>query len=348
MVGERRLTELASCAGCAGKAGADTLAQILRHMGGMQASSPDLLVGLSAPDDAAVYRLSDEQAVVLTVDFFAPLVDDPYDYGAISAANAMSDVYAMGGEVVLALNVAAFPDDMAPETLAQVLRGGADKVIEAGGIVAGGHTIRDEEPKYGMCVMGIIHPEQIFTKGGARPGDALYLTKAIGTGIITTAAREDAASEDHLRSAVASMTKLNRHASHIAGEVGVHAMTDVTGYSLLGHSREVATASGVCLRINAGSVPVLPGAIGYAGRGILTGGAERNRQHFGPDVRIQDAPVDLEHVLWDPQTSGGLLMSVAPEKVPELESRFSEAAEPLWRIGEVTSGAGVEVVVGQA
>ncbi|MEO6197751.1 MAG: selenide, water dikinase SelD [Dehalococcoidia bacterium] len=347
MVGERRLTELASCAGCAGKAGADTLAQILAHMSEMQASSPDLLVGLSAPDDAAVYRLNDEQAVVLTVDFFAPLVDDPYDYGAISAANAMSDVYAMGGEVVLALNVAAFPDDMAPETLAQILRGGADKVIEAGGIVAGGHTIRDEEPKYGMCVMGIVHPEQIFTKGGARPGDVLYLTKALGTGIVTTAAKEDAASEDHLGMAVASMTKLNRHASHIAREVGVHAMTDVTGYSLLGHSREVATASDTCLRINAGSVPVLPGGIEYAGRGILTGGAERNRRHFGPDVRIQDVPADLEHILWDPQTSGALLMSVAREKVPELESRFSEAAEPLWRIGEVTSGAGVEVVADQ-
>ena len=343
MVGERRLTELASCAGCAGKAGADTLAQILSHMGEMQASSPDLLVGLSAPDDAAVYRLNDEQAVVLTVDFFAPLIDDPYDYGAISAANAMSDVYAMGGEVVLALNVAAFPDDMAPETLAQILRGGADKVAEAGGIVAGGHTIRDEEPKYGMCVMGIVHPEQIFTKGGALPGDALYLTKALGTGIIATAAREDLASKENLGNAVASMTKLNRHASHIACEVGVNSMTDVTGYSLLGHSREVATASGARLRISAESVPVLPGAIDYAGRGITTGGAERNRRHFGPDVRIQDIPADLEHVLWDPQTSGALLMSVAPEKAAELEDRFRATSEPLWRIGEVVSGSGVEV-----
>jgi selenide,water dikinase len=316
-------------------------------MSEMQASSPDLLVGLSAPDDAAVYRLNDEQAVVLTVDFFAPLVDDPYDYGAISAANAMSDVYAMGGEVVLALNVAAFPDDMAPETLAQILRGGADKVAEAGGIVAGGHTIRDEEPKYGMCVMGIVHPEQILTKGGARPGDALYLTKAIGTGIITTAAREDAASEDDLRGAVASMTRLNRHGSHIAQEVGVNAMTDVTGYSLLGHSQEVAAASGARLRINGGSVPVMPGAIEYAGRGILTGGAERNRRHFGPDIGMHDVPAELEHVLWDPQTSGALLMSVAPERASALEDRFNVTGEPLWRIGEVTSGAGVEVVVGQ-
>jgi selenide,water dikinase len=306
-------------------------------------SSPDLLVGLSSPDDAAVYRLNDEQAVVMTVDFFAPLVDDPYDYGAISAANAMSDVYAMGGEVVLALNVAAFPDDMAPETLAQILRGGADKVVEAGGVVAGGHTIRDEEPKYGMCVMGLVHPEKVFTKGGARPGDALYLTKALGTGIVTTAAREGAASPDDLAMAVASMTKLNRHASHIAREVEVNAMTDVTGYSLLGHSREVAAASKACLRIDPMAMPVLPGALQYAGRGIVTGGAERNRRHFGPDVRIDGVDSALEHVLWDPQTSGALLMAVARERSEELERRFGEAGEALWRIGEVVEGSGVEV-----
>jgi len=343
MVREKRLTELASCAGCAGKAGAETLAQILVHMQEIRASSPDLLVGLSSPDDAAVYRMNHEQAVVLTVDFFAPLVDDPYDYGAISAANAMSDVYAMGGEVVLALNVAAFPDDMAPETLAQILRGGADKVAEAGGVVAGGHTIRDEEPKYGMCVIGFVHSEKGLTKGGARPGDALYLTKALGTGIVSTAARGGAASADDLAVAVASMTKLNRHASHIAREVGVNAMTDVTGYSLLGHSREVATASGVCLRIDAGAVPVLPGALEYAGRGIVTGGAERNRRHFGPDVRIEGSDPALEHVLWDPQTSGALLMAVSPDFTGELERRFGEAGEALWRIGEVVAGSGVEV-----
>jgi selenide,water dikinase len=344
MVADRRLTELASCAGCAGKAGAETLAAILEHLGDLRATSPDLLVGLSAPDDAAVYRLNDEQAVVLTVDFFAPLVDDPYDYGAISATNAMSDVYAMGGEVVLALNVAAFPDDMPPDTLARILRGGADKVTEAGGLLAGGHTIRDEEPKYGMCVMGVVHPDRILTKGGAAPGDRLYLTKPQGTGIVTTAARSGQADPAHLQATVASMTRLNRHASHLARESGVTAMTDVTGYSLLGHSREMATAGNVCFRIDSSLIPVLPGALDYARQGIVTGGAERNQRHFGPDVRIREG-IDsaLEHILWDPQTSGALLMAAPEASAPALEGRFAQANELLWRIGEVSAGSGVEV-----
>lgn len=344
MADERRLTELASCAGCAGKADANTLAQILEHMSAIRASSPDLLVGLSAPDDAAVYRLNDEQAVVLTVDFFAPLVDDPYGYGAISAANAMSDVYAMGGEVVLALNVAAFPDDMAPETLALILQGGADKVAEAGGIVAGGHTIRDDEPKFGMCVMGLVHPDRVLTKGGARPGDSLYLTKPLGTGIVTTAAREGAAEAGHLAEAVESMVRLNRHASHVARRIGAGAMTDVTGYSLLGHSREVAAASGARLRINAPSVPVLAGALEYAARGIVTGGGERNRRHFGPYVEMSDICPELAHVLWDPQTSGALLVSVGAQKADAFEREFASAEQPLWHVGEVLPGSGVEVV----
>jgi selenide,water dikinase len=312
-------------------------------MSEIRASSPDLLVGLSAPDDAAVYRLNDEQAVVLTVDFFAPLVDDPYDYGAIAAANAMSDVYAMGGEVVLGLNVAAFPDDMAPETLARILQGGADKVTEAGGMVAGGHTIRDEEPKFGMCVMGLVHPEQVFTKGGAEPGDRLYLTKALGTGIVTTAAREGAAEAGHLAEAVASMVRLNRHASHMARQIGASAMTDVTGYSLLGHSREVATASGTCLRIEARSVPVLQGALEYARRGIVTGGGERNRRHFGTDVEMGDVSPELAQVLWDPQTSGALLVSVNAERAGAFEQEFASAGQSLWRVGEVLPGSGVVV-----
>ncbi len=281
----------------------------------------------------------------MTVDFFAPLVDDPYAYGAIAAANAMGDVYAMGGEVTLALNIAAFPEDMAPETIAAILRGGADKVNEAGGVLAGGHTIIDAEPKYGLCVLGLVHPQRVLTKAGARPGDILYLTKPLGTGIVTTAAMRDRATPEHLQAAIESMTRLNRHPSHIVREVQAHALTDVTGYSLLGHAHEMAAASGVALRIPASGVPVLPGALEYAAQGIVTGGAGRNRKYLADKVRIADGVAEaLQHVLFDPQTSGGLLFAVAPDKASEIEARFEAVKLPVWRIGEAVEGRGVEVV----
>jgi selenide,water dikinase len=339
-----RLTMLANCAGCAGKAGMAALAQVLEHLSDISAANPDVLVGLTAPDDAAVYRLNDEQAVVLTVDFFAPLVDDPYDYGRISATNAMSDVYAMGGEVVLALNVAAFPEEMSSETVAKVVRGGADMVHEAGGVIAGGHTIIDREPKYGLCVLGLVRPDGIFRKGGARPGDVLFLTKMLGTGIITTAAAGDG-DKTHLAAAVESMTTLNRHASHIAREAEVNALTDVTGYSLLGHAREIAKASDACLRIIADAVPVLPGALQYANAGITTGGAARNRAFFAEHVRIAEGvSAAMTDVLYDPQTSGGLLMAVPQERAADLQTRFAASGSRVWAIGEVVAGEGVEVV----
>jgi selenide,water dikinase len=300
-------------------------------------------VGLAAPDDAAVYRLNDEQAVVVTVDFFAPLVDDPRDYGAIAAANAMSDIYAMGGEVVLALNIAAFPEDMAPETIAAILQGGAEKVQEAGGLVAGGHTILDDEPKYGLSVLGLVHPDRILTKAGARPGDLLYLTKPLGTGIIATAAMRDAASPEHLAGAVASMTRLNRHASHIAREAGAHCLTDITGYSILGHAYEVAAASAVALRIDPDAVPLLPGAIEYAERGIVTGGAARNRRYLAGKVIVEGIREALDHVLFDPQTSGGLLFAVDANAGGDVEARFEASGPGVWRIGEVVEGSGVAV-----
>lgn len=282
----------------------------------------------------------------MTTDFFAPLVDDAYAYGAIAAANAMSDVYAMGGEVVLALNIAAFPEDLPTGTIASILRGGADKVAEAGGIVAGGHTIIDAEPKFGLCVLGLVHPQRVLTKAGARPGDVLFLTKALGTGIITTAAKQDAASPEHLAAAVESMTRLNRHPSHLAREAGARALTDVTGYSLLGHGYEMAAAGGVSLRFGASRLPLLPGALEYAARGIVTGGAERNRNYLAGNVRIATGISEaMEHVLFDPQTSGGLLFAVPPERAGEVESRYAAAAETVWRVGEVvdSEGAGVEV-----
>ena len=280
----------------------------------------------------------------MTTDFFAPLVDDPYSYGAIAAANAMSDVYAMGGEVVLALNIAAFPEDLPAGVVAEILRGGADKVTEAGGIVAGGHTIIDAEPKFGLCVMGLVHPDRVLMKGGAQPGDALFLTKALGTGIITTAAKQDAATPEHLAAAIESMTGLNRHSSHLAREVGARALTDITGYSLLGHSYEMATASGVAFRIAPSWVPLLPGALVYAERGIVTGGAARNRQYLAGKVRIADDIAEaMEDVLFDPQTSGGLLFAVPADRAGEVESLFSTAGETAWRVGEVVQGEGVEV-----
>ncbi len=281
----------------------------------------------------------------MTTDFFAPLVDDPYDYGAIAATNAMSDVYAMGGEVVLALNIAAFPDDLPGEIIAKILRGGADKVTEAGGIVAGGHTIIDAEPKFGLCVLGLVHPERVLTKAGAQPSDALFLTKALGTGIVTTAAKQDAAAPEHLDAAIESMTRLNRHASHLAREAGARALTDITGYSLIGHGYEMAAAGGVAFRFDASSLPLLPGALEYADRGIVTGGAARNRQYLAGKVRIADGISDaMGHVLFDPQTSGGLLFAVAPEQAKDVEQRFAAAGEAVWQVGEVVDGERVEVL----
>jgi selenide, water dikinase len=280
----------------------------------------------------------------MTTDFFAPLVDDPYAYGAIAAANAMSDVYAMGGEVVLALNIAAFPDDLPAETIAAILRGGADKVAEAGGIVGGGHTIIDAEPKFGLSVMGLVHPEFVFRKTGAQPGDVLFLTKPLGTGIVTTAAKQDEAAPEHLAAAIESMIRLNRHASHLVRETGAQALTDVTGYSLLGHGYEMAMASGVALRFEASRVQLLPGALEYAAHGIATGGAGRNRAYLAEKVRLADGISEaMEHVLFDPQTSGGLLFPVAPERAAEVESRFASAEETVWRVGEAVEGEGVEV-----
>jgi len=306
---------------------------------------PNLLVGLDARDDATVYRLNDEQAVVLTVDFFAPLVDDPYSYGAIAAANAMSDVYAMGGEVLLALNVAAFPEDLDPDIVADILRGGADKVFEAGGIIAGGHTMIDKEPKYGLCVLGLVHPQRVFTKNGARPSDALYLSKRLGTGIITTAAKMRMAAPRHLEAAIESMLRLNRHPSHVVREVGAHALTDVTGFSLLGHAFEMAEASGVAFRIEAGRVPILGGALEYVAQGAHTGGESRNRHCWQEKITFQgDIADELASVLFDPQTSGGLLIAASPEQGRELERQFSLSHLTLWRIGEVAEGQGITVV----
>lgn len=312
---------------------------------------PDLLVGLKTGDDAAVFRLAD-RAVIETVDFFAPVVDDPYNYGAIAAANAMSDVFAMGGEVLFALNVAAFPEDLPSEIIAAILQGGADKVVEAGGLIVGGHTVIDREPKYGLCVTGVADPSEITTKDMARPGQLLVLTKPLGTGAITTAHKADKVEEEHLRLAVEGMLALNRSAARLLRRAGVRACTDVTGFGLLGHASEMAEASGVGLRIESQKVPLLPGAMEYARAGILPGGVGRNRAYLlevgaggQPRVRMaDDVSPELADLMMDPQTSGGLLAAVPVEKLDPLLADFAAAGLNCWTIGEVLPGSGIEVV----
>lgn len=305
---------------------------------------PALLVGLDAADDAAVFRLTDDLAIVQTVDFFTPIVDDPYAFGAIAAANAMSDVWAMGGEVVLALNIAALPEDLDPAIAAEIFRGGAEKVAEAGGVIAGGHTIYDREPKYGLSVTGLVHPDRVITKAGARPGDQLYLTKALGTGLIVTAARGDRCEPAWLDAAITSMLRLNRHPSHLAAVAGVHAMTDITGFGLLGHADEMARLSGVGLRLFADAIPALPGVWECVAMGIGTGGSGRTRAYVAPRVRFApEVPDVLAELLYDPQTSGGLLIAIAPDRSSDLEARFAADGLDLWRIGDVVTGSGIAI-----
>lgn len=307
---------------------------------------PNLLVGLGIADDAAVYRIDDETAVVATLDFFAPVVDDAYTYGAIAAANAMSDVYAMGGEVVLALNIAAFPEDLPVETMTAILRGGAEKVAEAGGVIAGGHTVWDAEPKYGLSVLGLVHPQRIFSKAGLHPGDVLFLTKPIGTGTILSAAREGKAGAGWVESAITSMLRLNRHAAHLAGRVGVRAATDVTGFGLLGHLWEMTSKSGVVVTIESAAVPLLPGARASSALGVHTGGEGRNRDWVGANASLEAAiDVSLAALLFDPQTSGGLLLAVSDARAEELEQLFEADGEPLWRVATVSAGTAALRVV---
>lgn len=301
------------------------------------ARHPQLLAGLGTPDDAAVYRLNARTAVVATVDFFAPLVDDPWRYGAIAAANAMSDVYAMGGEVALALNVAAFPEDLPPDTAAAIIRGGAEKVAEAGGVVAGGHTVWDDEPKYGLSVLGLVHPARLLRKDGLRAGDRLYLTKPLGTGVILAAT--GGGDSPRLDGAVESMLRLNRHAAHLAVRHRLRAATDVTGFGLAGHLWEMVERSSVAARLDAEALPLLPGAREAATDGAHTGGEGRNRDWVG-DRFTADAsvPDELAAIAFDPQTSGGLLLACPARKARALETAFAEDGEPLWPIGRVTRG----------
>jgi selenide,water dikinase len=320
---------------------------VLRPLEGMFTAEqyPNLLVGLEISDDAAVYKVSDAVAVIQTVDFFTPVVDDAYDYGAIAAANAMSDVYAMGGEVALALNVCGFPPELPPEIVSEILRGGAEKVAEAGGALAGGHTIDAKEPTYGLAVMGLVHPDRVWTKGGARPGDALVLTKPLGVGMVTTALKGGVADSAHVAEAVDSMKRLNRDAARLIGRVGANACTDVTGFALLGHACEMADKGGVRLRFFFDKLPFVAGAVRYAEDNLFPGGSCNNQRAYEAVVDFSSLSEEMQLLLLTPETSGGLLAAISPDRLDTLLALFADAEHPSWVVGEVMEGEGIEVAI---
>lgn len=332
---ELKLTEWTACGGCAAKWGAAPLNALIRELA---AGSADLLVGLAPFDDAAVYRLSDDLALVSTTDFFPPLVDDAADFGAIAAANACSDVFAMGARVVLALNIAAFPERLPVEAAAAILGAAGAVVAEAGGVIAGGHTIRSEEPIFGLAVQGLVHPDRVWTKAGAMPGDALVLSKPLGTGILLAGG-----APEHKAAAIARMRTLNRAAAEALSALGdgvVHAVTDVTGFGLLGHGWEMAEGSGSRLRFDGAGLPLYDGALAAAEAGVRTGGDARNRVHLEGRV-VCTAPPAVEALAYDPQTSGGLLAALTPADAARL---VAETGGLFEVIGEVADGpAGVEL-----
>lgn len=323
-----KLTEFSKSAGCAAKIGPGILAEVVGRLPAVM--DENLLVGVETADDAAVYRVSDEVALIQTVDFFPPMVDDPFTFGQIAAANALSDVYAMGGEPRLALNVVAFPNCLGAEVLGEMLAGGASKVKEAGAVLAGGHSINDEEPKYGLCVTGFVHPDRIWKNGGAQAGDVLLLTKPLGVGLVNTAVKAGMASEEAKRCAVESMSCLNKLAMEVLREVEVHSCTDVTGFGLAGHALETARASGVSLVIETGRLEVLPDALFYASMGLVPEGTYRNKAYNKKDVRLEDKVEEaLEDLVFDPQTSGGLLVSLRREDAEAVLVKLEKAGYPL-------------------
>jgi selenide, water dikinase len=340
--GSVKLTDLASCGGCAAKYSAARLEQLLA--GFVPADAEDLLVGLAPADDAAVYRLDDERALIFTLDFFPPVVDDPADYGAIAATNALNDVFAMGGKPLLALSIAAFPEELPIEMLAQVFAAADAQVRAAGGLLAGGHTIRDAEPKYGLAVVGTVHPQGLWPKNGARPGDALLLTKPLGTGLIMTGYKQGRAGSQQLERAIRWMRTLNDEAAEVLRGLEPSAVTDVTGFGLFGHAHEVAERSGVRIRLDSARFPAIDGALDIARHGVRTSGDPRNRDFAGPHVELGPEVPDTFVVLgYDPQTAGGLLVSIAAERAPALEAQFGSRRLFIRRVGSVEEGAGVVV-----
>jgi selenide,water dikinase len=309
------------------------------------ADYPDLLVGLDSPDDAALWRLEDGRALVVTTDFFTPVVDNAYDYGAIAAANSLSDVYAMGGQPFLALNVAALPPDLPTDLSAQILRGAAEKTREAGVVIAGGHTVQDKEPKFGLVVVGFVDPARVMTKGGAQVGDRLVLTKPLGFGAVATALKRQIALPEEVEEITTWMKRLNQDAMRLANRFALRGATDITGYALLGHAIEMAQASSARLRFFFSRIPLVGSARKYAGQWVFPGGASDNRLYFGDRVSFDPAIAETEQMLmFDPQTSGGLLLSVPAGRLDALLEAASAIDQPAWEVGEVLEGQGVEVL----
>lgn len=304
-----------------------------------------MLAGLSQPDDAAIWKLDSQRALVITTDFFTPVVDDPYDYGLIAAANSLSDIYAMGGKPFLALNIAALPPQLPPEVASEILRGGAEKAIEAGVVIAGGHTIQDKEPKYGLVVLGFVQIEHVLKKSGMKPGDVLFLSKPIGSGVITSGIKSDKISTEDAHETITWMKRLNREAASLALHNGATAATDITGFSLLGHAWEMASASGSGLRFFYEAVPFYAHAPQLAAGWCFPGGGFDNAEFFGPHVKFA-SKIGQEHqmLLFDPQTSGGLLFAVPPDRASHCAQEASERNLPLWQVGEVTSTGVIEVL----
>ena len=329
--------------GCTAKLGAGVLSRILEKLPRGE-QDPNLLVGYDSRDDAAVYKITEDVALVQTVDFFPPMVDDPYTFGQIAAANALSDVYAMGGEVKTALNLVCFPESMDLNVLGEILRGGAEKVAEAGGILAGGHSIADTGVKYGLSVTGLVDPHRLTANDTGRPGDKLILTKALGVGLICTANRVGEAAPEQLEAAVRSMTTLNKSAAEISRKYEVHAATDVTGFSFLGHLHEMMGGKLSCT-VAAEQVPVLPGAWEAADACLYTAAGQRNRNHTGPFVQFEGVPFPMEEILFDPQTSGGLLLAVAPQDAQALEQELQAVGLPAKIVGTILEKQEPEITV---
>lgn len=338
MENEIKLTKLASCAGCGAKVGAGVLAQLLGDLHVLR--DPKLLVGFDKSDDASVYQITEDLALVQTVDFFPPIADDPYTFGAIAATNALSDVYAMGGEPKLALNIMAVPKDLPRETVHEILRGGYEKACEAGVIITGGHSILDPEPKYGLAVTGFVHPERVLTNSGAQPGDVLLLTKPLGIGVLTTANKAGLLDPDTLAYANRLMTTLNKAARDAMVRFRVHACTDVTGFGLLGHGVEMAQGSGVELHLETAGITVIPAALDFARMGVLPEGMYRNRSFAEAQVDPGGTELALQDLLYDPQTSGGLLMAVHPADAEALLAALRDAVPAAQRIGSVAAYRG--------
>ncbi len=341
-----KLTKLAKCAGCGAKVGAGLLAQLLEGI--KVRTDPNLLVGFDKSDDASVYRISDDLALVHTLDFFPPIADDPYVFGQIAATNALSDIYAMGGEPVLAQNIMCIPESMPPEAVHRLLMGGYDKVFEAGAIISGGHSILDDEPKYGLAVTGFVHPDRYIVNSTAKQGDVLFLTKPLGIGILTTAQKAGMLSEEGEKLAVTLMTTLNKSARDVMVRYRAHACTDVTGFSLLGHALEMARGSGVTLEIDASAVDIIPEALALAEMGILPEGMYRNRSFAECAVDCDNIETKILDVLFDPQTSGGLLISIDPQDADAFFEELKNAVFSAQRIGRVVSKGEKDIVLRQS